>query len=285
MSQPPFTAFSKPTTLGVVLLSLSATLFAADVGGTYALDGIETPGTPLPPAAQAPTVSAAMPAAVAPDAVASDAVPTDTTVRASVVLVDPRLSTTVHAASWHLMTPPRSRPHAIVAKTHVAATVLARTVPIVISRSRPHVVAALPRAYAALAGRKTVAVHVAVRRRAAVVAFAPPPARVRSAEDGAHRVADLRDVRRFVMKKLAAKYHGFSVISASAYSNGGNVRVNLVVRDHNREWFENDLVRRAGTKLAISAEKQRPLPHTEARGAPLVIPHDGSAFVMAVEGG
>ncbi|MBD5654978.1 MAG: hypothetical protein IAI50_07320 [Candidatus Eremiobacteraeota bacterium] len=71
------------------------------------------------------------------------------------------------------------------------------------------------------------------------------------------QVATLRDVRKYVMHVLASRYSGLSVISAATYRSDGGVVVNMVVHDRRREWFEKDIVHRAGTELSILSERQR----------------------------
>jgi hypothetical protein len=233
----PFDAWSQMTRLGVALLLISATLFAFDVGGTFALErGSEKAGAAVAPVLEQPVATRV----AVPVRVAQVAVPVTTPKN---VIWTP--------AALRNVTPVR-----VATSAHVAARARV-SAPRRVAVRQPMVkrIAVSPQKRKVLVAPATQPRRVAVVLRP-VLPKAPLVRRVQ-ARSPQQNVATLRDVRKYVMHVLASRYRGLSVMSAATYARDGGVVVNMVVHDRRREWFEKDVVHRAGTELSIQSERQR----------------------------
>jgi hypothetical protein len=242
----PFVQLPASTALGATVLGLSATLFAVDVGATFAIGGDAS--THLRPPAEVARIAAPVPLAV-PHAVraAEHERAAQRLVMARTRNADPDpvavFAVNVRPADW---------------EAHVRPAPLAA----MLVRVRPSTSVRQP-----IVPRITIALADA---RAALAA---------SGASGAHRPAGmtapspitLREVRRFVMRALNRSKRHVCIISAMTYpTDGRRVVVDLVFRDDTGRWSEKAVVRRGVAALKLIGVKQRALPYKTVAAA--VIP-------------
>jgi hypothetical protein len=232
-------SISRAPSLGAALLIVSGSLLVVDVGGTYALEAMS----------EGPTASAATAAAI--DPLVPDAA------RAMTVLPTGTPAPAGPAPSARAARAPSRSPGV---RRKIAASSKAPS-------PRLH---AKPR-------RTVIAVRSpVVAARSPLGAIRPPVVAVRApaaARPQPQRIATLREVRRYVMAEIKARDPRAAFVSGMTYATGHGVFVQLVVRDSRGERFENTLVRRTGSHLAILTRSESVIPGNRHR----VADHAGDA--------
>jgi hypothetical protein len=262
MPSRPFVPRFSPAALGATLLGVSAALLAVDVAGTFVLDErhaarVAPESVPLASAASAPAlVPQSAPAAATPKT-------------AFVALVTQHVAAPQHVAALRRPTPAargastsaRSRLAALPRRTggKVAQRSSAPTSEHTANRQQsinhPRAIAAAQPPLVRPAAN-VMAPHVAPH----VATVTPSGASNR--EPRVREIASLRDVRRFVIRKLDADGTRVCAISATAYTAlDGHVIVDLVMRNRKARWTEKAVVRRNGTGLKLLGVKIRAMPY------------------------